>query len=146
MESLEMTMPQCNCNCDEPCETGVEGWDWGAVSQTIDAVLQQPTDRLLSGLTVNHGDPGYYDVWRGLWDLHLRKSSTYGVEDEKFSNFVAVAQQDGVVPEKVVLYRILEKAHRALNMIKSGQDLEVKEYVDMASLAIIAEALRCRRI
>ncbi len=50
----------------------------------------------------------------------------------------------GEAAERYVLERIVEKATRALNMLAAGSGPRVREYPDMASLALCAEALRRR--
>lgn len=92
-------------------------------------------------------DPGWLDVHAGLVSLHVEKSSTYGHGGERLANFTAVAAVTGEPAERYALVRIIEKATRALNMIDlTGQADDVGEYPDMASLAIICEALRRRRV
>lgn len=77
-----------------------------------------------------------------LLELHVVKSSTYGDEGDRFRNFTDVAHAKDEFPEEAVLGRIIEKASRSLTMLRSGRRLEVREYGDMGSLALIAEALR----
>ena len=91
------------------------------------------------------GDPHWHAAHRELRDLHIRKSATYGNGDDPLANFskiAAVANQDS---ERYALERIVEKAARALHMIDAGRGADVKEYPDIASLALCAEALKRRR-
>lgn len=92
------------------------------------------------------GDPHWLAAHRDLVDLHVEKSSTYGVDDDRFSNFTAIAAATGAPPERYVLERIVEKATRALNMIDAGAAMAVKEYPDIASLGLCAEALQRRAL
>jgi hypothetical protein len=80
-----------------------------------------------------------------LIELHVEKSATYGVADDRFSNFTAVAEATGAPPERYALERIVEKATRALNMIDAGQADQVVEYPDLAALALCCEAMQTRR-
>lgn len=93
---------------------------------------------------VPEGDPGWIEVHDELLELHLEKSSTYGVDEEKFANYIAVAETTGDAPELYVAQRMIEKLTRTVNQIKAGDAVEVKEWPDLASLAICAEALRRR--
>lgn len=95
--------------------------------------------------TPDGADPGWLRAHRELLALHVEKSATYGTDADRFANFTAVAANSGAAPEYYPLLRIMEKAQRALIMIGAGQELDVREYPDMASLAIICEALRRRR-
>ncbi len=89
--------------------------------------------------------PQMVSIHDELRELHLDKSSTYGTEDDALANFVETADAEDREPESVVLTRILEKSFRALHMIKSGNVEAIKEWPDIASLALCAEALRRRR-
>lgn len=90
-------------------------------------------------------DPDWVAVHGELQALHIRKSSTYGDVGDRLANFTAVAAATGAPPERYVLERMHEKTTRALNMIDSGQALEVREYQDLASLGIVCEAFLRRR-
>lgn len=90
-------------------------------------------------------DPGWIAAWRGLKHLHMRKSATYGTDDDRLANFTAVAQATGEPPELYVLERMLEKVTRSINMVKSGLADEVREYDDLSSLGLCAKALQQRR-
>lgn len=87
-------------------------------------------------------DPDWYATWATLGELHVEKSATYGDDRDRFRNFSDVAALKDELPVEAVLGRIVEKASRALTMIRAGRELDVGEYPDMASLALIAEALR----
>jgi hypothetical protein len=106
------------------------------------------------------GDSGYYEMpagptatgdplWReahgDLMALHLSKSATYGSDDDRLANLVEVAKVSGDAPERYALLRITEKVRRALNMLESGRFGEIEEFMDIAGLALCAEALRRRR-
>lgn len=92
------------------------------------------------------GDPLWMDAHRELRALHIRKSATYGRDDDRFRNFTALASVTGEPPERYAIMRIIEKSVRALNMIDAGDADAVKEYADIASLGLCAEALRRRRV
>jgi hypothetical protein len=87
-------------------------------------------------------DPDWVATHSELLELHVVKSSTYGDEGDRFRNFTDVAHAKDEFPEEAVLGRIIEKASRSLTMLRSGRRLDVGEYGDMSSLALIAEALR----
>lgn len=89
-------------------------------------------------------DPFWVAAHQALLALHIEKSSTYGVDDDRFSNFTAVASATGAPPERYALERIVEKATRALNMIDAGQQAAVVEYPDLAALALCCQALQHR--
>lgn len=95
-------------------------------------------------MRVAGGDPHWLAAHDALVALHLRKSATYGIEEDRFANFTAVAETTGAPAERYVLERIVEKATRALNMIDAGAQALVKEYPDIASLGLCAEALQRR--
>lgn len=78
--------------------------------------------------------------------LHVEKSSTYGTDDDPLANFSESAVMLGKPAEYAVLVRILDKASRAVHMIDAGSADDVKEWPDIASLALCAEALRRRRV
>lgn len=90
------------------------------------------------------GDPGWIEVHAELRVLHLEKSSTYGVDAEKFANYIAVAETTGDPPELYIAERCIEKLTRTVNQIRAGDSRGVKEWPDLSSLAICAEALRRR--
>lgn len=91
------------------------------------------------------GDPLWIEAHDELRALHLRKSATYGTTADPLANFADIAAVANQQPERYVLERIVEKCSRALHMIDAGKADEVKEYPDVASLALCAEALRRRR-
>lgn len=91
-------------------------------------------------------DPHWLEAHGALPDLHERKSATYGTEDDRFANFTAVALITRQAIERYALERLVEKATRALNMIDAGQADAVAEYPDIASLGLVCEALRRKRI
>jgi hypothetical protein len=91
------------------------------------------------------GDPAWMDAHRELRELHIRKSATYGRDDDPLRNFTAVAEVTGKPPEYYVALRMVEKLVRTLNMIDAGDGDSVKEWPDLASLALCGEALRRRR-
>lgn len=92
-----------------------------------------------------YGDPLWLSVHAELAELHREKSATYGTTTDPLANFTDVGHVTGQVPERYALERIVEKASRALHMIESGEGVSVREYPDMASLALCCEALRRRR-
>jgi len=91
------------------------------------------------------GDPGWIQAWSELRDLHELKAADYGNADDSFANYVQASGAVGEPDEFVCWLRILEKAHRALNLIRAGRANENAEGPDVAALAIGAEALRRRR-
>lgn len=95
---------------------------------------------------MNGADRQWLAAHGELIKLHVDKSSTYGAGTDRFANFHAVADTTGKPPEHYVLQRIIEKATRALNMIDGGIADDVREYPDIASLGLCAEALRRRRL
>lgn len=99
----------------------------------------------MSGIVVALGDPGWLAAHQELRRLHIRKSATYGNQDDALHNFQAVAEATSQPPERYVIERTIEKLTRALNMIDAGTADAVKEYPDCASLMLCAEALRRRR-
>jgi hypothetical protein len=90
------------------------------------------------------GDPLWIEAHAELAALHERKSATYGTDQEKFSNFIAVATVTGRPPELYIAERMIEKLTRTVNMIQAGDAQAVKEWPDLASLALCAEAIRRR--
>jgi hypothetical protein len=90
-------------------------------------------------------DKGWLDVYDVLLDLHTDKASTYGSDRDALANYVETSAAVGQPPEYTCWLRIMEKAQRALNMILSVQGDECEEGLDVAALAIAAEALRRRR-
>lgn len=92
------------------------------------------------------GDPGWLDAHRALVELHLRKSSTYGDDTDPFANFTAVAAKTGRAPEYYVAERMVEKLTRALNQMDAGDAAAVKEWPDLAGLALCGESLRRRSV
>ena len=91
------------------------------------------------------GDPNWHDAHDELKALHVRKSATYGTDSDPLANFTEVAKIAGHDPERYVLLRIVEKCARALHMLDIDEAEAVKEYPDIASLALCGEALRRRR-
>jgi len=91
-------------------------------------------------------DTEWLEAHGALPALHERKSSTYGTDGDRFANFTAVARITGSPVERYALERLLEKTIRALNMIDAGAANDVGEYPDLASLALVCEALRLKRI
>lgn len=95
--------------------------------------------------TVRGGDPGWHTVHTELAALHIEKSNGYGREDEPLANYIETSQAVGEPDEFACWFRIYEKTIRALNLIRAGRANENLEGVDVAALAIGAEALRRRR-
>lgn len=91
------------------------------------------------------GDPGWHEVHRELAALHSEKSSTYGNAADAFANYTGTAEAFGEPDEFAPALRIHEKLIRAINMLRAGRADEIKEWPDIAALAIGAEALRRRR-
>lgn len=91
-------------------------------------------------------DHDWFSAWEELLPLHCEKSATYGDAGDRLSNFTRLAQEigHGQPPERYVAERMFEKLHRALNMLDRGDGALVKEWPDLASLALCAEALRRR--
>lgn len=91
-------------------------------------------------------DPGWLEVYDELHDLHTEKAATYGTDQDALANYVQASAAVDEPDEFTCWLRIIEKAQRALNMILSGQADRNEEGVDVAALAIGAEALRRRRL
>lgn len=91
-------------------------------------------------------DPGWVQVHGELGELHDRKSATYGTETDALANYTGTARKLGEPDEYVPMIRIMEKLERAKNLIRAGRADEVKDWKDIAALAIGAEALRRRRL
>ncbi len=91
-------------------------------------------------------DPGWVAAYDELYDLHAEKASTYGTGDDALANYVRTSAAVGEPDEYTCWLRIMEKAQRALNMIRSVQGDECEEGMDVAALALAAEALRRRRL
>jgi hypothetical protein len=79
-----------------------------------------------------------------LLRLHKEKSSTYGTGEDRLANFTKLGEAAHQPAERYAVERLIEKAIRALHMIDAGQAQDVREYPDLASLALCAEALRNR--
>lgn len=92
------------------------------------------------------GDPGFLDVYGELLDLHVSKASGYGTVAEPLANYIETSQAVGEPDEYTCWLRIHEKCVRALNLIRAGRANDNTEGVDVAALAIGAEALRRRRL
>lgn len=89
-------------------------------------------------------DPDWVAAWQELHGVHHLKSATYGTDEDALQNFVDVARVAGL---PVCLYpalRMVEKLSRASHMIGRGDSRYVEEFMDVASLALCAEALRRR--
>lgn len=95
---------------------------------------------------LERADVHWLEAHGSLVELHVRKSDTYGAGADRFANFHAVAAITGKPPEHYVLQRVIEKATRALNMIEAGAADAVREYADLSSLSLCAEAMRRRRV
>ena len=92
------------------------------------------------------GDPGWLLVWEDLRSLHISKAADYGTTEDRLANYVLTSEAVGEPDEYTCWIRILEKAHRALVLIRGGRADENLEGMDVAALAIGAEALRRRRL
>ena len=92
------------------------------------------------------GDPGWFQVHAELADLHVEKSNGYGTPDEPLANYITTSQAVGEPDEFACWFRIHEKTIRAINLIRAGRANENLEGVDVAALALAAEALRRRRL
>lgn len=92
------------------------------------------------------GDAGWLNVYDELYELHVGKAAGYGSPEDALSNYVATSAAVGEPAEYACWMRVIEKATRALNMIRSVQGNECEEGLDVAALAIAAEALRRRRL
>ena len=91
------------------------------------------------------GDSGWLAVWEELRDLHEAKAADYGTDTDALDNYVRASEAIGEPDEFTCWLRILEKAHRALNLIRAGRAQDNHEGPDVAALALGAEALRRRR-
>lgn len=77
--------------------------------------------------------------------LHASKADGYGTEQDALANYVQTSEVIGEPDEFTPWLRIHEKCIRALNLIRAGRADECEEALDVAALAIGAEALRRRR-
>jgi hypothetical protein len=91
-------------------------------------------------------DPGFVTVHAELLALHTEKAAGYGNADDSFANYVQTSAAVGEPDEFTCWLRIHEKCVRALNLIRQGRADDCEEAVDVAALAIGAEALRRRRL
>jgi hypothetical protein len=92
------------------------------------------------------GDPGWLKVHGELAHLHADKARDYGTDTDALANYVLTSEAVGEPDEFTCWLRIHEKTVRALNLIRAGRADENLEGVDVAALAIGAEALRRRRL
>ena len=99
----------------------------------------------IKGVSTDIGDFRWKEAHAELLNLHLEKSSTYGTKHDQLANFTQAAEILGKPDEYPVLVRMLDKISRAAHMIEQGKADQVKEWPDLASLALCAEALRRRR-
>lgn len=91
-------------------------------------------------------DPGWVEVHAELAVLHARKSGTYGTNEDAMANYTGTSEKLGQPDEYTPMVRMIEKLERAKNLIQAGRADEVKDWPDLAALAIGAEALRRRRL
>ena len=82
---------------------------------------------------------------RELAALHVEKSASYGSAEDPLANYTRTAELVGEPDEYVCWLRIIEKATRAINLIRAGRASDNEEGLDVAALAVGAEALRRRR-
>ena len=94
---------------------------------------------------VSGGDVGWLELLDVLRELHVRKAGTYGTDEDALANYVQTSRLVGQVDEFTPMLRITEKLERARNMVLSGRGLQVREWMDIAALALGCEALRVRR-
>lgn len=91
-------------------------------------------------------DVGWLDAWEDLRVLHTAKAADYGTDQDALANYVQASEAVGEPDEFTCWLRIVEKATRALNLIRAGRANENEEGMDVAALALGAEALRRRRL
>lgn len=91
-------------------------------------------------------DQGWLEAYDDLHDLHVEKASTYGTDEDALANYVEASAVADLPAEFTPWLRIVEKAARAVNMIRQGRGDECEEAMDVAALALGAEALRRRRL
>lgn len=91
------------------------------------------------------GDRGWLLAHRELRSLHVDKASTYGTDADALANYVQTSEAVGEPDEFTPALRIHEKLVRALNLIRDGRADECDEWMDIAALALGAEALKRRR-
>lgn len=94
----------------------------------------------------DRGDPDFLAALVDIETLHKNKSSTYGTSEDSFANFTDVGRVTGKPPEYYALLRIVEKCSRAVHQIDAGNHDDVKEYPDIAGLALCCEALKQKRL
>ena len=92
------------------------------------------------------GDLGWLEVHGELARLHVDKAADYGTDTDAMANYVLTSEAVGEPDEFTCWLRIHEKTVRALNMIRAGRGDECEEGLDVAALAVGAEALRRRRL
>jgi hypothetical protein len=86
------------------------------------------------------GDPGWLAAHQQLRNLHTTKASTYGTRQDSLANYVETSEAVGEPDEFTPALRIHEKMVRALNLIRDGRADECDEWMDIAALALGAEA------
>lgn len=91
-------------------------------------------------------DKGWEQIHRELMHLHILKANDYGTDEDKLANYVLTSEAVGEPDEYTCWLRIHEKCIRALNLIRAGRADENLEGMDVAAMAIAAEALRRRRL
>ena len=90
-------------------------------------------------------DPLWREAWSELFGLHSEKARTYGTDADLLANYVETSEAVGEPDEFTPALRIHEKLIRALNLIRDGRADECDEWMDIAALALGAEALKRRR-
>lgn len=89
------------------------------------------------------GHPGYTAILDELAALHREKSGGYGRPDDAFANFTAVGLISRQPRFAYPVCRMVEKLSRCLSLLEQGRCGELgEEFLDVASLAVCAEAMR----
>ena len=90
------------------------------------------------------GDPNWIEAWAELYSLHRTKAGDYGTADDSLANYVLTSEAVGEPDEFTPALRCQEKIVRNLNLIRDGR-ADDADWMDLAALALGAEALRRRR-
>lgn len=92
------------------------------------------------------GDPDWLSAWRQLHHIHVEKADGYGNDADKLDNYVKTSEAVHQPDEFTPMVRIHEKLIRCINLVDAGRANELEEeWLDIAALALGAEALRRRR-
>lgn len=91
-------------------------------------------------------DKGYEKAYVELWNLHLEKSRRYGSDRDRLGNLTAVGTATDMHGSYYPILRVIEKCQRVLELLDAGEYEEIEEFLDIAGLALCAEAMNRREI